>query len=101
MSEFNKYRLKGAYHHDWYQTEDWYRWMVDKAVEFCQGGTVDLGGGDGLVASKLLAKQRMAIVLDSDPEAGSLCFSQKIPFVLINVDEWPWDVTFDKTDYPV
>lgn len=53
MSTFNKYRLKGAYHYDWYKTEDWYRWAVDTCVKFCKGSTLDVGCGDGLITNMI------------------------------------------------
>lgn len=76
---FNKYRLKGAYHYDWYETEDWYRWAVDRCVDFCKGSTIDIGCGDGLLTSKLRAKgldvtgvdpdvYGISIALDMNPE---------------------------------
>lgn len=52
MSTFNKYRTKGAFHWDWYQTEDWYKYLVDRAVKFCKGDTIDVGCGDGLFLAK-------------------------------------------------
>lgn len=53
MTTFNKYRLKGAYHYDWYETEDWYKYLINRAVKFCKGSTVDMGCGDGLFLYKL------------------------------------------------
>lgn len=66
---FNKYRLKGAYHYDWYETEDWYRYLIDRAVKFCKGSTLDLGGGDGFLASKIEENGYDAFVMDSDNDA--------------------------------
>lgn len=53
MSTFNKYRTKGAFHYDWYETEDWYKYLVDRCVKFCKGKTLDVGCGDGVLLSKL------------------------------------------------
>lgn len=73
MSTFNKYRLKGAYHYDWYKTEPWYKECVDTIVDFCKGSTVDAGCGDGLVVSKILEQGYNASGIDNDPDAIRLC----------------------------
>lgn len=70
MSTFNKYRVKGAYHYDWYETEEWYKYLVDRCVDFCQGKTVDAGCGDGVLLSKL---PDGSIGLDNDDDALELC----------------------------
>lgn len=62
---YNKYRLKGAFHYQWYETEDWYKWAVDRCVDFCQGKTIDMGCGDGLLVSKL----KNGFGIDNDTEA--------------------------------
>jgi 2-polyprenyl-3-methyl-5-hydroxy-6-metoxy-1,4-benzoquinol methylase len=72
MSEFNKYRLKGAYHYDWYENEDWYRWLVDKCVNFCDGSTIDIGCGDGLLATKIFGKGNKVTGIDTDQTAINL-----------------------------
>ena len=69
MQEFNKYRLKGAYHWQWYETEDWYKYLVDRCVDFCKGSTIDIGCGDGLLVSKL----QDGFGIDPDPDAIKLC----------------------------
>lgn len=66
MSTFNKYRTKGAYHWDWYETEDWYKQCVDECVKFCKGETLDVGCGDGLLLSKLPPG---SMGIDPDPDA--------------------------------
>lgn len=66
MNTFNKYRTKGAYHWDWYETEDWYKRCVDECVKFCKGDTLDVGCGDGLLLSKL---PEGSLGIDSDPDA--------------------------------
>ncbi len=72
MSTFNKYASKGAYHYDWYETEDWYKYLIDRAVKFCRGFTIDLGGGDGLLANKIIQNGYDAVVMDSDNEGLKL-----------------------------
>lgn len=83
MSTFNKYRVKGAYHYDWYETEDWYKWCVDRCVEFCDGLTVDVGCGDGLLLSKL-PKGSMGI--DNDKNALELCVANKLPVAKVDMN---------------
>lgn len=72
MSEFNKYRLKGAYHWQWYETEDWYKYLVDRCVKFCKGSTIDIGCGDGLLCSKLAANKNLVVGIDPDEHAIKL-----------------------------
>lgn len=67
---FNKYRLKGAFHYNWYEKEDWYKYLIDRAVKFCKGKTIDFGCGDGVLLSKL---PRLSIGLDNDLYAIDLC----------------------------
>lgn len=81
MSTFNKYRLKGAYHFDWYETEEWYRECVDACVEFCKGSTVDVGCGDGLLVSKL----KDGYGIDSDPDAIKLAKEKGLNVSLTSV----------------
>lgn len=85
MSTFNKYRLKGAFHYDWYETEDWYKWAVDRCVSFCQGKTVDAGCGDGVILSKLQEKGFWALGLDNDPTAIQMCEDRGLM-------AWQWDL---------
>lgn len=72
MSTFNKYRTKGAYHYDWYETEDWYKYLIDRSVEFCKGSTIDIGCGEGLLVQKIAEKGYDAMGIDSDHDAVSL-----------------------------
>lgn len=72
MSTFNKYRTKGAYHYEWYETEDWYKYLVHRCVDFCDGLTIDVGCGDGLLVSKLKEKGLTAEGIDSDKYAIEL-----------------------------
>lgn len=83
MSTFNKYRLKGAYHFDWYETEDWYRWCVDRCAKFCKGTTIDVGCGDGLLLSKLPSG---SLGLDSDIDALRLCSERGLDTVKVDLD---------------
>lgn len=69
MTDFDKYRLRGAYHWKWYEDEPWYKACVDKCVEFCKGSTLDVGCGEGVV-SHLIAKNGYEVIgFDSDSEA--------------------------------
>lgn len=77
MSTFNKYRVKGAYHYDWYETEDWYKYLVDRCVRFCKGSTIEVGCGDGLLANKLAEKGLEVLGIDTDPHAISLARSKR------------------------
>lgn len=86
MSTFNKYRTKGAYHWDWYETEDWYKWMIDRCVDFCRGFTVDLGGGDGLLAHKIIENGFSAVVFDRDKDALMICQQRGIPNQEANIN---------------
>lgn len=84
---FNKYRLKGAYHYDWYETEDWYKWLVDRCVKFCKGTTIDIGCGDGLLVSKLTESGRLATGIDIDSEGIELAKKHgKGEFILTKPD---------------
>lgn len=99
MSTFNKYRLKGAFHHEWYETEDWYKYLVDRAVKFCKGSTVDVGGGDGVVARLIRDEGYETIVLDNDVEAERLCKELEIGFRKTDLDVYPWCSEDIKYDY--
>lgn len=95
MSTFNKYRLKGAYHWDWYETEDWYKYLVDRCVKFCNGKTIDIGCGDGLLVSKL--QQKGLEVEGVDPNIDGIRLAQErctAPFMLDSVynlvGEWEY-----------
>lgn len=69
---FDKYRTKGAYHYEWYKTEPWYKACVDKCVEFCEGSTLDLGCGEGLVVDLLTQKGLEATGIDNEQSAIDL-----------------------------
>lgn len=77
-STFNKYRLKGAYHYDWYKTESWYKKLIDRAAKFCKGSTLDYGCGDGLLLSILTNRGYDVAGYDTDPDAIRLA-KQKVP----------------------
>lgn len=89
MTTFNKYRVKGAYHYDWYETEDWYKYLVDRCVKFCNGKTIDVGCGDGLLVSKL----KDGFGIDSDPDAIKLAREKGLKVVQKSVyeAEGKWD----------
>lgn len=70
---FNKYRTKGAYHYEWYETEDWYKWMVDRCIKFCKGDILDVGCGDGVLVN---LHTHFATGIDSDPDAIMLAKQQ-------------------------
>lgn len=72
MSTFNKYRTKGAYHYDWYETEDWYKYLIDRAVKFCKGSTLDIGCGEGLLVHKIVDNGHDATGIDFDYDAVNL-----------------------------
>lgn len=75
---FNKYRLKGAFHWDWYENEEWYRYLIDRAVSFCKGSTIDVGCGDGVLVSKLKDEGRYVLGIDTDVDGIKLA-AEKTP----------------------
>lgn len=70
--DFDKYKTRGAYHYDWYETEPWYKACVDRCVEFCKGSTLDLGCGEGLVVDLITQKGIEATGIEIEHEAVSL-----------------------------
>lgn len=84
-STFNKYRLKGAYHYDWYENESWYRKLIDKAVDFCRGSTLDVGCGDGLLLSKL---PKGSVGVDPDGDAIQLCLERGLSAIQGNAGQY-------------
>lgn len=92
MSEFNKYRLKGAYHYNWYETQDWYKYLIDRCIRFCKGKTLDVGCGDGLLLSKL---SEHSIGIDTDPYAIKLCQEAGLNAIEADVD----DISLGSFDY--
>jgi len=84
MSTFNKYRLKGAFHWDWYETEDWYRYLVDRCVKFCKGSAIDIGCGDGLLADKIVKNGYSVLGVDSDPIGIALAKEKSSSAVFVN-----------------
>lgn len=91
MSSFNKYRLKGAYHYEWYKTEPWYKECVDRCVEFCKGSTLDVGCGDG-VLSKLISERGYHVLgIDPDPDAIKLAIEHAPKAQLGNISARPFD----------
>lgn len=71
---FDKYEKLGAYHYDWYDDPNyaWYKVCVDRCVDFCGLDTIDIGGGDGLIAKKLAEKGITPLVLENSKEAIKL-----------------------------
>lgn len=69
--KYDKYEKYGAYHYKWYDDPNWawYKECVDRIVRFCDRPTIDVGGGDGLVAKKLIENGVDTIVLENDPHA--------------------------------
>jgi 2-polyprenyl-3-methyl-5-hydroxy-6-metoxy-1,4-benzoquinol methylase len=64
---FNKYKTRGAYHYDWYKNNTFnYRDCVDKCIEFCEGSTLDVGCGEGLIVDKLTELGYKAEGIDND-----------------------------------
>jgi 2-polyprenyl-3-methyl-5-hydroxy-6-metoxy-1,4-benzoquinol methylase len=57
MKRFDKYEKLGAYHWKWYDVNKYnYTEHVDKVLKYfkgCTGTVLDMGCGDGLIASKL------------------------------------------------
>lgn len=91
MSTFNKYRLKGAFHYQWYETEDWYKYLVDRCVKFVEDSqtrdAIDIGCGDGLLLQKLKDAGFSAFGVDTDPYAVKLCTDRGLDARLIGADE--------------
>lgn len=87
--EFDKYEKLGAYHYDWYNDPNyaWYKECVDRCVAFCRGSTIDLGGGDGLVANQIAGNKVPVVVLDNDKEAMNICFKNRIPFLRSDLND--------------
>lgn len=97
MSTFNKYRLKGAYHFEWYRTEDWYKECVDEIVSFCKGSTLDVGCGDGLVTKMIADNGYRAVGVDGDVDAIRLFreFAKPAEGWVLNVQTMDVEEKFD------
>lgn len=64
---FDKYETRGSYHYQWYEDNTFnYKDCVDKCVKFCQGSTLDVGCGDGVVTN-LIGMKYIANGIDSSP----------------------------------
>jgi 2-polyprenyl-3-methyl-5-hydroxy-6-metoxy-1,4-benzoquinol methylase len=76
---FDKYEKLGAYHWDWYDDPNyaWYKECVDRCVSFCKGSTLDVGGGDGLLSSKLIDKGLYSVVIDNNPSGLRLYYEKR------------------------
>ena len=66
--KFSKYKTKGAYHWDWYETVPAYRKRVDRIKNWVKEKDIlDIGAGDGLI-TKIIG----AYGIDNEPEAVRL-----------------------------
>lgn len=106
MSEFNKYRLKGAYHYDWYETEDWYKYLVDRCVKFCKGSTIDVGCGDGVLANKIAEQGRKVLGVDPDLDGivlarakGKASFLDIDPFQEPTKNKWEYLASINAVEH--
>lgn len=101
---FNKYRLKGAYHYEWYETEEWYKWLVDRCVSFCKGSTIDVGCGDGLLSHKI-GQKHMTDVLGVDKDVDGLklaiASTTHASFQQFDVDKYQTHPNHPKYEYLV
>lgn len=87
---FDKYKTRGAYHYQWYEDNTFdYRDCVDACVEFCRGSTIDVGGGDGVIAKIIKDNGSHSLVLDNSQDALNLLF---------NIDSEVWFVFTDLED---
>lgn len=93
---FDKYRERGAYHYQWYGTEDWYTTIIDIAVDFCKGRTLDLGCGDGLLSGLIANKGYEVVGIDTDDEGLRLASEIKpeITFIKHSIYE-PIEARYD------
>lgn len=83
---FNKYRTKGAYHIEWYETEDWYKYLIDRAVKFCNGSTLDVGCGDGVLIKMISEKGHITMGIDPDPDATKLAVKYAKNSGVLNIE---------------
>ncbi len=95
---FSKYADRGRYHEKWLSDPNmpWYKECVDRIVKFCQGSSCDAGGGDGVVAQKIIDNGYDAVVLDNEPDALSICESIGISafYLDLNTMQLP-DIKFE------
>lgn len=66
---FSKYLERGAYHAVWYKEQPWYREIVNTVVQFCDGDTLSVGCGEGVVDKLIVDKGYSVTGIDSDPVA--------------------------------
>lgn len=100
--KFDKYLKKGAYHYDWYDDPKyaWYKKCADRCVEFCKGRTIDVGGGDGLVAGKINEAGYSCIVIDNEQTAIDICKDKGIRASLLDLENHIINI-YDEFDYVV
>lgn len=95
---FDKYKKNGAYHYQWYKDPNWvwYKECVDRAVDFCQGSTIDAGCGDGFVAKKIQENGYNVLGLDNEISGLQICNDNRIPFFNHDLEKsLPFDNHFD------
>lgn len=66
LSRFNKYRLKGAYHYEWFEKYNWYQTIIRRGIKFCDGSTLELGCGDGLFIGRVKNNGYDVLGVDND-----------------------------------
>ena len=88
----NKYKKHGAYHWMWYASKPKYISYVNHVKEWVQEkNTLDVGAGDGLIASVLGIKG-----VDYEPDAISLAKEKGVEITLGDVHNLPYkDEEFD------
>lgn len=99
--KFDKYQKLGAYHYQWYDDPNWawYKECVDRCVKFCNGCTLDVGCGDGLLANKLSKKVDYVHGVDTSVDglkiALEMCKEPSVRFELLDVESEDIGAEFD------
>jgi len=77
MTDFDKYRERGAYHYDWYDKNTFtYCTTVNLCVDFCNGTTLDVGCGEGLIVDLLQQKGLEVTGIDFEQVAVDLALPE-------------------------
>lgn len=87
----SEYEIKGAYHHEWFERECWYRQHVNMVLALTLGEgdrILDVGCGDGLILSKLGSQ---AVGVDLSAEAVRLCKERSLDAIVADVRSLPFD----------
>lgn len=85
MTDFDKYKLRGAYHYEWYDNNTFnYKDCVDRCVDFCKGSTLDVGCGEGVLVEKIMLNGHNAVGIDNNEEAISL---SQVPAMLHDINQ--------------